>query len=70
MRLAHISIVSQAPPSSPQRGKLRRLKYIIQLIWILEKNLSKNLPVNTNARSDAARRSTAAFKDIRSQAGW
>ena len=69
MRLTHISIVSQAPSSSPRRGKLRRLKYIIQLILILEKNLSKNLPVNTNAGSDAARRSTAASKHIRSP-GW
>ena len=29
-------------------GRLRRLKYIIHLIWILEKHLSKNLRVNAN----------------------
>jgi hypothetical protein len=30
-------------------NRLRRLKYIIHLIWILEKTLSKNLRVNANA---------------------
>src|ERR1700722_6169989 len=46
MRPVHISMPSRPPPWA---GWLRRLKYIIHLIWILGKNLSKNLPVNANA---------------------
>jgi hypothetical protein len=43
--------ISRCLCNSLVRGdQLRPLKYIIYLIWILEKNLSKNLPVNANAR--------------------
>jgi hypothetical protein len=38
-------------------SQLRLLKYIIHLIWIVEKNLSKNLRVNANAKLPPPRHS-------------
>jgi hypothetical protein len=52
MRFSHTSVPPQPDRLSDQ---LRSLKYIIHSIWILGKNLSKNLPVNANAGAPAAR---------------
>src|ERR1700722_13604382 len=52
MRPVHISMSFYL---SSGRDRLRPLKYIIHLIWILEKHLSKNLRVNANRGASTGR---------------